>query len=157
MAVAALFAWTAYFIVSKRVRKDIAPFEYLTAMMIVATLAIAPVALLSGQRLDPGGLDAWLWIAALAVGSGGVGHLLLNWAHDHVEIAVMSLLTLAVPVFAVASAAVFLSEGITALQAAGMVVVMAAIGVVAVRTARDDTEEPVTEPVGGLLLEPEHP
>jgi len=155
MAVAALFAWTAYFIVSKRVRKDIAPFEYLTAMMIVATLVITPIALLSGQRLDPGGIDAWLWIAVLAVGAGGFGHLLLNWAHDHVDLAVMSLLTLAVPVFAVVSAAVFLSEGITTLQALGMVVVLAAIGVVAVRSAREDGE--VLEPVGGALLESEHP
>ncbi|HEV3226708.1 MAG TPA: hypothetical protein VGZ52_07730 [Acidimicrobiales bacterium] len=52
-------------------------------MMLVAVVAVAPIALLSGQRLDPGGLDAWGWIVVLAIGSGGVGHLLVNWAHDH--------------------------------------------------------------------------
>jgi drug/metabolite transporter (DMT)-like permease len=166
MAVAALFAWTAYFIVSKRVRRDVAPFEYLTCMMIVAVLVITPIALLSGQRLDPGGVDAWLWITALAIGSGGVGHLLINWAHDHVDLAVMSLLTLAVPVFAVASAAIFLSEGITPLQAVGMLIVLVSLGVVCVRTAREGREAPepaeapdvipASEPIG-VLLEPEHP
>ena len=146
MAVGALFAWTAYFIFSKKVRREVAPFEYLAAMMLVAVAVISPFALLSGQRLDPGGLDAWAWIAALAVGSGGVGHLLINWAHDHVELSVMSLLTLAVPVFAVISAAIFLSEGMTWLQVFGMAIVLSSLGIVAVGTTRDVPPLPA-EPV----------
>lgn len=152
MAIGALFAWTAYFIFSKKVRREVAPFEYLTAMMLVAVAVITPIALLSGQRLDPGGVDAWAWIAALAVGSGGVGHLLINWAHDHVELSVMSLLTLAVPVFAVISAAIFLSEGMTWLQVLGMAIVLASLGIVAVGTTRDVAP---TVPVEPALAEAE--
>lgn len=136
LAVGALFAWTAYFVASKRVRRELLPFEYLTAMIVVAAVAVAPVALLSGERLNPGGRGEWAWIALLAIGSGGVGHLLLNWAHDHIDLSVMSLLTLAVPVVAVVSARIFLDEPIGWVQVLGMAVVLAALGVVALRTAR---------------------
>ena len=143
LAVAALLAWTVYFVASKRVRDDLQPLEYLSAMLLIATAAVAPLALLAGGRLDPGGADEWAWIALLAIGSGGVGHLLLNWAHSHVELAVMSLLTLAVPVVAVVSAAMFLDEPLGWVQAAGMAVVLVALGFVAVQTARP---VPTTEP-----------
>ena len=144
LAVAALLAWTGYFVASKHVRDELQPLEYLSAMLLVATVAVAPLALLAGGRLDPGGVDEWAWIALLAIGSGGVGHLLLNWAHSHVELAVMSLLTLAVPVVAVVSAAVFLDEPLGWVQAGGMVIVLAALGAVALQTARP---VPTTEPL----------
>ena len=136
LAVGALFSWTLYFIASKQVRRELAPFEYLAAMLIVATVAVAPIALLFGGPLDPGGLHNWAWICLLAIGSGGIGHLLINWAHDHIDLAVMSLLTLAVPVFAVVSAAIFLDEGVTWVQVLGMVIVLGALGIVTVTTAR---------------------
>jgi drug/metabolite transporter (DMT)-like permease len=136
LAVGALFSWTLYFIASKQVRRELAPFEYLAAMLVVATVAIAPIALLFGGPLDPGALHNWAWICLLAIGSGGIGHLLINWAHDHIDLAVMSLLTLAVPVFAVVSAAIFLDEGVTWLQVLGMAIVLGALGVVTVTTAR---------------------
>lgn len=148
LAVGALFSWTIYFVVSKQVRRELAPFEYLTAMLIVATVAIAPIAVIFGGALDPGGLHNWAWICLLAIGSGGIGHLLVNWAHDHVDLTVMSLLTLAVPVFAVASAAVFVGEGVTWVQVLGMAIVIGALAVVAVSAAR---EVPAVSPP----LEPE--
>jgi drug/metabolite transporter (DMT)-like permease len=130
LAVAALLSWTAYFVASRHVRRVLGSFEYLTGMIVVATVAVAPVALLSGQRLDPGGPGEWAWIALLAIGSGGFGHLLLNWAHDHVDLSVMSLLTLAVPVVAVITAALFLDEPLSLVQVAGMGIVVLALAAV---------------------------
>ena len=46
LAIGALFAWTGYFIASKQVRRQLNAFEYLTGMVVVATIAIAPFALL---------------------------------------------------------------------------------------------------------------
>lgn len=135
LAVGALFAWTVYFVASKRVRRELPPFDYLAAMLVIAAIVVTPVALLSGGRLAPDGPGEWAWIALLAIGSGGVGHLLLNWAHDHVDLSVMSLLTLAVPVVAVISAAVFLGETIEWIQVGGMAIVIAALGFVAVQSS----------------------
>ena len=133
LATGALFAWTWYFVASKQARRDLNAFEFLAGMTLVAAVAVTPVALLSGQRLDPGGAGDWAKIAALAVGSGGLGHLLISWAHDHVELSVMSLLTLAVPVVATVSAALFLDERIVALQVIGMAIVVCALGAVVLR------------------------
>src|SRR4051794_37740637 len=54
LAVGALFAWTGYFVASKHVVRMLPPFDYLTALLVIATVVVAPLALLSGQRLDPG-------------------------------------------------------------------------------------------------------
>jgi drug/metabolite transporter (DMT)-like permease len=141
LAVGALLAWTIYFVASKRVSGKIAPFDYLTAMLVIAAVVVTPIALLSGQRLDPGGVGQWAWIVALAIGSGGVGHLLVNWAHAHIDLSVMSLLTLAIPVVAIVSAAIFLHESVEWVQVFGMAVVLTAVGVVALRTARASVGE----------------
>ena len=58
------------------------------------------------------------------------------WAHAHVPIVVLSLMTLAIPVFAAASAALFISEPVTVVQVAGMAVVISSLAVVVTRTSR---------------------
>ncbi len=141
LATGALFAWTWYFVASKQARRDLEPLEFLTGMTLVAAVAVAPLALLSGQRLDPGGAVDWAEITALAIGSGGFGHLLISWAHDHVELSAMSLLTLAVPVVAAVSAALFLDERILPLQVLGMAVVLGALATV-VRHAAEPADSP---------------
>jgi drug/metabolite transporter (DMT)-like permease len=136
LAFGALLAWTGYFVASKQARSRRGAFEYLTGLLVVATAVAAPVALLLGGRFLPPHAGDWAWICVLAIGSGGVGHLLINWAHDHVDLSVMSVMTLAVPVVAVVSAALFLDEPILGTQVVGMAVVLLALGVVVVRTSR---------------------
>ena len=65
---------------------------------------------------------------------GGFGHLPLNWAHDYLDLAVMSLLTLAVPVVAVITAAVFL-DGSRSIQVIGMAIIVLALAAVVRRTS----------------------
>lgn len=148
LALGALFAWTWYFVASKQVRRLLSPFEFLTGMMIVATVAVAPLALLTDHRLEPGGAAGWAWITLLALGSGGIGHLLVSWAHDHIDLSVMSLLTLAVPIVAVVSAAIFLGESIVLLQVVGMTIVLVALAVVVLRTSGSAVEPGHLEPDG---------
>src|SRR5438105_9838857 len=50
-AVGALFAWTTYWLLSKRVRVDLPAFEYMASVTLVAAVVISPLALLSGQSL----------------------------------------------------------------------------------------------------------
>ena len=58
-------------------------------------------------------------IADLALLSGTLGHVLLNWAHPHAPAFVVSILLLGVPVLATAGAAVFLGEVPSLLQVVG--------------------------------------
>ena len=60
----------------------------------------------------------------------------MNCSHAHIPLVATSLLTLAIPVISAAVAAVLLDETLVAIQIAGMVVVIGALAVVAVHTAR---------------------
>lgn len=137
LATGALFAWTWYFVASRQARRDLTALEFLVGMTLIAAVAVTPFALLGGNRIDPGSLGDWAWIAVLAIGSGGLGHLLISWAHDHIDLTVMSLLTLAVPVVATLSAALFLDEPLVALQLVGLAVVLGALGLVVLRSVDD--------------------
>ena len=146
LAVGALVAWTWYFVASKRARTELTSFEYLAGLSLVAAVAVAPFALLSGERLSVPAASEWATIVVIAVVNGALGHFLLNWAHNHVTIVVVSLMTLAIPVGAAATAAIVIDEQVTGAQLVGMAVVIASLAVVVLRTSRS-TGVPIPEPV----------
>ncbi len=130
VAVANLFAFTAYFLVSKRLRTHIGASEYVVGMTTVAGFWILLACLLTGQQLgSPRGWD-WLLLAGIAVLPGTLGHFLTNWAHRHASAFIMSIMMLAIPIIASALAAVFLGEMLRAPQIAGGVTVLVAIGAI---------------------------
>jgi drug/metabolite transporter (DMT)-like permease len=136
LAVAALLAWTWYFIASKRARTQLGSFEYLAGLSIVAVMTVTPIVLLSGDSIAVPTTADWVYIVIVAVVNGALGHFLMNWAHAHVPIVVTSLLTLGIPVFATATAAIFIDEPVTLLQVFGMGVVIGALAVVVLHTSR---------------------
>jgi drug/metabolite transporter (DMT)-like permease len=141
IAVANLFAFTAYFLASKRIRATAGTAEYLIGMTTVAGLIILAVALLTGQRLaSPQGWD-WAILLCLALLPGTLGHFLTNWAHPHTSAFVVSVMFLAVPVIACAGAAVFLGETLNAAQLLGGVLVLGAVGAVVASAPRAAGEE----------------
>lgn len=140
LAVGALFAWSAYFVLSKTARAELTSFEYLTGLSIVSAILVIPVPFLLREPLGSPGGWAWLQIAAIAIINGALGHFLMNWSHAHVPLVAVSLLTLGIPVVSAAAAAVFLDEPLEVLQVGGMAVVLGALAVVAVHGARGSPE-----------------
>lgn len=141
LAVGNLLAFTAYFLISKRVRQAVGTTEYVVGMTTTSGLVIAFANLASGQDLaSPSSLDLVV-IASLAVFPGTLGHVLTNWAHAHTTALRISMIMLAAPVVATASAAVFLDEPVTLLQALGFLVVLSSIAVVVAGTGGDTPEE----------------
>jgi len=112
-------------------------------------VVITPVALLSGTPLVVDDAGTWLIIALIALVSGGLGHWLMNWAHGHIPLATASLLTLVIPVAAVATSALVLDEAITLQQVLGITVVLVALGMVIVRSpvTAGEALEPVVDAV----------
>lgn len=147
-ALAALASWTGYFIASKRARETLSSLEYLAAFLVIATLVVAPVALVAPGPFDPGA-EGWVVVFIVAVLSGGVGHFLMNFAHPHIPLYLASLLTLAVPVMSTTVALLFLDEPLNGVQVLGMAVVLVAVGLVVLRTERARTAD------AALLLEAE--
>jgi drug/metabolite transporter (DMT)-like permease len=136
LAVGALISWTAYFVFTKTARQELSAFEYLTGMAIVAAIAVVPLPFVFDGTMGSPDLDGWLIILYLTVVNGLLGHFLMAFAHGHVTLLTVSLLTLAIPVFAAAGAALWIDEPLTVVQVAGMTVVLVALGLVSVSTAR---------------------
>jgi len=140
-AVGALFAWSTYWVVSKRVRRVVPAFEYMSAVTLVAALLVTPVALLSGQSFHVRWQD-WLWLAVFVAGAQG-GHTLLAWSHAQVDVSVSSLLVLAEPVISPVAALIILGEPLPALSIAGGLVTVLAVAMVIRRATTTATDEAV--------------
>jgi drug/metabolite transporter (DMT)-like permease len=145
LAVAALIAWTAYFVTSKAARAQLTSFEYLTGLSLVSAVLVIPAPFLLGQPLGSPTGGGWAQITAIALINGALGHFLMNWSHVHVPLVAVSLLTLAIPVVSASVAAAFLDEPLVAIQIAGMAVVIGALAIVSVRTAREAPVERADE------------
>ena len=142
-----LFAFTAYFLASKRIRARVGAWEYVVGMTTVSGLGMLAVTLATGQDLgSPTGAD-WLLLVAIAIFPGTIGHALTNWAHAHVTAFVASMILLAVPVIATAGAYVFLGEGISGLQMLGAAVVLGAVGMIVASARRSSVRFELAESV----------
>jgi drug/metabolite transporter (DMT)-like permease len=131
LAVGALFAWSGYFVMSKRAQASITTTEYTVGAAIWVALINAPLALVFGQSLGLPDGDEWLWLAAMAFGAGVLGHSVMNWSLKQIPLWLGSTFTLLVPVVSTTAAWAFLDEPVTAMQAGAIgVVLLSLAGVV---------------------------
>ena len=134
LAVAALGVFFVYFLWSKRARSTvgIGSIEYMAIVTVVAAVVVSPIALL-GPGVRGMTSSDWAWLALFVTVAQG-GHLLLTWAHRHVDVTVSTLLLLGEPPISAAAAWVFLGEPVTWLGAAGAAIALVSVGAV-VRSA----------------------
>ncbi len=130
LAVANLFAFTAYFLWSKRVRASVGATEYVFGMTSVAAVVITLACVAMEQDFGSPTRSDWMWLVFLALVPGTTGHFLSNWAHAHTTAFVMSIMLLAVPALAAGGAYVFLGEPLSPLQGIGGSITLASIAVV---------------------------
>ena len=139
MAVAALFAWSGYFIFSKKAREHMPTMDYMAVMNFVAFLTVTALAIPAGALFEADGRLDWeralLIVAVLAI--PGTGHIIMNWAHAHTTLMTTSLATLTMPVTSTVGAWIFLDQELTAVQVLGIVIVLAALAYVVVGDSRE--------------------
>jgi drug/metabolite transporter (DMT)-like permease len=141
LAIANLFAFTAYFLASKRFRQRVGAWEYVVGMTTVSGLGMLAVAVATEQDLgSPRGLD-WAILLAIAVFPGSIGHALSNWAHAHVSAFVASMILLAVPIVATVGAFAVLGEEMFPVQIGGGLLVLAAVAMIVVTAERPNRVE----------------
>ncbi len=71
-----------------------------------------------------------LFVLALVLLPGMVGHGFMTWAHHYVDVTVTSMLTLANPVVSIVGAWILFSESLTPVQIVGAAVVLMTLGVI---------------------------
>jgi drug/metabolite transporter (DMT)-like permease len=144
LAGAALLSWTGYWLVSKRTRVRMPALEYMTGVMLTASIVALPVLLISGASLRSSRASDWLWLSLFVLFPAAGGQFVAAWAQRYVEVWLSSLLLQAMPVVASIAAWAVLGEPLTPLVIVGGVIVVAATGAIILR-ARGRTE-PVSEP-----------
>jgi drug/metabolite transporter (DMT)-like permease len=140
LAAGSLFAWTAYFLVSKHARATVNALEYLTVVSVAAAVFITPITLLSDSSLAVHRSEDWVLLGIFVIGASG-GHLLVAWAHGHVDVTVSSMLMLAQPVLSAVAALLILGEPITAPMVVGGAIVLLALGAIVGRATGLAAEE----------------
>ena len=151
LAVGGMLANTVYFILAKRTRArtGVPAGSFQVGLLTVAAMMTVPIVLASGSPPVPDGGD-WVRLIALAAG-GTLGHLGLNWAHQHVTLTTASLLTLAVPVVSSTVAWIVLHEHLSAVQWLGAGLTLVSLAAVVLRAVR-----PVRlTPAGGVVSTPD--
>lgn len=130
LAVAAMVAWSGYFIFSKESKKRLSSTEY-TAGTAVWTAAInTPLAVVFGQDLSwPSNRDLLL-LGAMTFIAGVIGHVLMNWSLVRIPLWIGSTFTLLIPVVASLLAWVFLDEALSLGQLAGAALVLLALAAI---------------------------
>ncbi len=135
-----LFAFTSYFLASKRFRERTHAWDYVVGMTTVSGVVILAVVFATGQDLGDPTPGDWLTLAWLALMPGTLGHVLTNWAHRYVPAFVSSMVLLAVPAISAGAAWLLIGEKIHALQVAGGAVVLLSIAMIVRSSGRREAE-----------------
>jgi drug/metabolite transporter (DMT)-like permease len=130
LAVGAMFSWSAYFIASKQSKGKVTPTEFTAGTALWTAIIVTPLGFAFGQDMSWPSWKNWALLAAMAVGSGIIGHVLMNWSLVRIPLWVGSTFTLLMPVFSAVIAWIFLDEAIALRQALGMGVVIGSLAVI---------------------------
>jgi len=125
MALLNVVIWTVYFILSKKRRvAGVHSWSYLAAVFLWASFFILPFGVVASN--DLGAMESldWVYVLAMAIGPGLVGHGLMTWAQSHVDVTLASLLGLMSPVISTVAAWFVFGESLTPWQIVGAAVVL---------------------------------
>lgn len=125
-----------YFVASKRVRNRLDSVAYQTCLTLIALVLVTPMALISQHGLAPPEIDEWWPVIAMAM-VPGTGHLLLNYAHAHVDLSEIGLINVLFNVLVPLYAWWFISESITGLTGLGVGIAVGAVAILVTRPAND--------------------
>jgi drug/metabolite transporter (DMT)-like permease len=134
-AVAAVLLWATYLIQSKSARALVDTKRFMAGMTVSAMLVALPFAIATHRMFDVS-TKGWVLIGTMAISSGIVCHGLYAWSQKIVPLATIGLMQLGQPGLSTMWARLFLHESVHPIQIIGMGVVLAAVAVIAVRTAR---------------------
>jgi drug/metabolite transporter (DMT)-like permease len=133
---------SCYFLVGRRVRRDVHFLSYVTPVYATAAVVLVATAAVTGHSFTGYAPSTYLYFVLLAVVPQLLGHSSLNWALRYVTATVVAVVVLGEPVGSSVLAYIFLHESVTPMQVLGGGLILVGI-FVAVRSPR---ERPATEP-----------
>ena len=119
LAVAGAIMSSCYFLIGRRVRKDMSLLTYITPVYAVAAVLLVVVMVVSGEGLVGYSESTYLFFLLLAVVPQILGHGSLNWSLKYMSATLMSVLLLAEPIGTAILAYLVLGEHIAPMQGIG--------------------------------------
>lgn len=142
LAVVNVVIFTAFFLRMKNLRDDgIHSWSLLAAVTTVAALVAVPPCLFASNDLGSMTPRSWLFLLAMVLLPGVVGHGLMTWASGHLPVTVSSLLTLGSPVVSAVGAWLWLNQSMNEWQCVGSVIVLGALAAIAVNARAQAVRE----------------
>ena len=133
LAVVNVVIWTAFFLRMKNLRDDgINSWSLLAAVTTVAGIVAVPPCLLVSNDLGSMTSQSWVFLVAMVLLPGVVGHGLMTWASGHLPVTVSSLLTLGSPVVSAVGAWLWLNQSMNEWQCLGSAIVLGSLAAIAV-------------------------
>jgi len=127
-AILNLLVFTAYFLLGKHARDaQEHAWSFLAAVFVGACVIVVPWGVLTSDDLGSIQGTDWLLMVGLVLLPGMVGHGLMMWAHQFVDVTITSMMTLGNPVVSIVGAWILYSQDLGPTQIAGCVVVLAAL------------------------------
>ncbi len=130
LALGAMLSWSAYFIASKDSKQRMSSIEFTAGTALWTAIICTPLGFLFGQDMSWPSAKNWGLLALMAIGSGIVGHALMNWSLVRIPLWVGSTFTLLIPVFSTLLAYLFLDETIVVVQGVAMVAVILSLAMI---------------------------
>jgi len=125
MALLNVVIWTVYFVLSKKRRlAGVHSWSYLAAVFVWSSVVILPFGAFASNDLGAMKSSDWVYVIAMAIGPGLVGHGLMTWAQSHVDVTLASLLGLLSPVISTIGAWWAFGESLTLWQMVGALTVL---------------------------------
>ena len=149
-AVGALFCWSGYFVVAKRLSSKLTPIEFTTGTAWWVAAIALPIGFVFRQDMSPPSGSDWPSLILLIFVGGVLGHYLMNWGIPRLPLWLSSTLTLLIPVLASVAAWIFLDEPLTAIQIAAMGVVVAALTVIITAQSAPAPLQPADSPTDAV-------
>jgi drug/metabolite transporter (DMT)-like permease len=133
---------SCYFLVGRRVRRDVHFLSYVTPVYATAAVLLLASAVVTGHSFTGYAPSTYLYFVLLAVVPQLLGHSSLNWALRYVTATVVAVVVLGEPIGSSVLAYIFLHESVTPMQVLGGGLILVGI-FIAVRSPRP---RPATEP-----------
>lgn len=127
LGIAAGIFYGGYILTASRLRARMSSAVINTWTCLIACLPLLAVALVAGQGLLPGSLEGWLLMIGLGVISQACGQGFIVWGMAHLTAGYAAVVLLLAPVSAAIFAWALLSEKLSGLQFAGILVVLGGI------------------------------
>ncbi|MGD8790832.1 MAG: DMT family transporter [Burkholderiales bacterium] len=131
LALTGALAASGYLLIGRGLRSNLSLLSYVWLAYSFAAIGLIVAALADGAPIGSVSFNAWLFIAALALGPQLLGHTSFNWALRRLSATFVAVSILGEPIGSALLAWWLLDEGFVPLQLAGFVVLLCGILVAA--------------------------